>query len=476
MNCLGPNHFVKQCKSVHKCKLCHKPHHTLLHVDGSPGASSTPTSQPLNPTAPTFSPPPSVNSTPATVMPETSTVVTNTAIELKSNSLLMTCRILIHAPDGTSVEARALLDNASSASFVSQRLAQSLHLPRASQRAKISGIAGLTHSSTNQSLTSFSISSVTSPEPKISVTAVVVPKVTCDLPFSPISFKAGWDHLSDLELADPGFGQPGRIDLLLGIDVFVAVLLHGRRSGPPGTPVAFETCLGWVLAGSTELSSCTKQIATCHASCLTGDDILRRFWEIEDSPLSETNLSPEERCAIQHFKTSHRSDENRRFVLPLPRRENAKPLGESRSQAVQRFLSLERALHARNRFVEFENVVQEYFDLKHAELVPFEDLNKPVHDVFYMPMHAVRKEASTTTKLRVVFDASMKTSSGVSLNDILMVGPTVHSLLVDVLLRFRMHRIAMVADIGKMYRAIELPHADRDLHRFVWRSNPKETL
>ena len=98
---------------------------------------------------------------------------------------------------------------------------------------------------------------------------------------------------------------------------------------------------------------------------------------------------------------------------------------------------------------------------------PFEDLNKPVHDVFYMPMHAVWKEASTTTKLRVVFDASMKTSSGVSLNDILMVGPTVHSLLVDVLLRFRMHLIAVVADIGKMYRAIELPHADRDLHRYL---------
>ena len=119
---------------------------------------------------------------------------------------------------------------------------------------------------------------------------MVAPKVTCDLPFSPIPFKAEWDHLSDLELADPGFGQPGRIDLPLGIDMFVAVLLHGRWSGPPRTPVAFETCLGWVLAGSTELSSCTKQIATCHASCLTGDDILRRFWEIEDSPLSETTL------------------------------------------------------------------------------------------------------------------------------------------------------------------------------------------
>ena len=78
-------------------------------------------------------------------------------------------------------------------------------------------------------------------------------------------------------------------------------------------------------------------------------------------------------------------------------------------------------------------------------------------------MHAVRKESSTTTKVRAVFDASMKTMSGVSLNDVLTVGPTVHPPLVDVLLRFRKYRIAVVADISKMYRAIELPTPDRDL-------------
>ena len=57
-----------------------------------------------------------------------------------------------------------------------------------------------------------------------------------------------------------------------------------------------------------------------------------------------------------------------------------------------------------------------------------------------------------------------------------MVGPTVHPSLIDVLIRFRMHRIALVADISKMYRAIELPLPDRDFHRFVWRSKPGDTL
>ena len=112
----------------------------------------------------------------------------------------------------------------------------------------------------------------------------------------------------------------------------------------------------------------------------------------------------------------------------------------------------------------------------HAELVPAVDLETPSHSVFYMPMHAVRKDSSLTTKVRAVFDVSAKTSTGVSLNDVLLVGPTVHSPLVDVLLRFRFHRVALIADVSRMYRAISLTPSDRDLHRFVWRNSPSEPL
>ena len=57
-----------------------------------------------------------------------------------------------------------------------------------------------------------------------------------------------------------------------------------------------------------------------------------------------------------------------------------------------------------------------------------------------------------------------------------LVGPTVHPPLIDVLLRFRLHRIALTADISMMYGAMELADQDHDLHRFVWRHNPQEPL
>ena len=70
-------------------------------------------------------------------------------------------------------------------------------------------------------------------------------------------------------------------------------------------------------------------------------------------------------------------------------------------------------------------------------MVPIADLERPPDKMFYLPMHAVYKASSTTTKVRVVFDASAKSSTGISLNDMLLVGSTVHPPLIDVLLRFR---------------------------------------
>ena len=64
-----------------------------------------------------------------------------------------------------------------------------------------------------------------------------------------------WKHLTDISLADPHFNHTGKMDVLLGVDVFAQVLQDGQRTGPPGSPVAFETELGWVLTGEVNSSS-----------------------------------------------------------------------------------------------------------------------------------------------------------------------------------------------------------------------------
>ena len=81
-----------------------------------------------------------------------------------------------------------------------------------------------------QSVTSFKVSPIGSGR-GTEITAIIIPRVTCELPLRPVSHDLNWKHLSDLPLADPGFGEPGKIDVLLGADVFADVLLHGRRTG-----------------------------------------------------------------------------------------------------------------------------------------------------------------------------------------------------------------------------------------------------
>ena len=75
-----------------------------------------------------------------------------------------------------------------------------------------------------------------------------------------------------------------------------------------------------------------------------------------------------------------------------------------------------------------------------------------------------------------MFDASAKSFTGISLNDMLLVGPTIHPPLVDVLFSFRLSLVALTTNVSKMYRAIELADDNKDLHRFVWRSQPSDTL
>ena len=143
----------------------------------------------------------------------------------------------------------------------------------------------------------------------------------------PVNFELGWTHLSHLPLADPGFGRQGRVNILLRADVFVEILGQGRRKGPVGSPTAFVTDFGWVLCGGTGSTSIYAQanihITTFHSSVTSTDDILRKFWEIEESPFDQVSLSIEEHTVICHFETHHSCSMKGRFVVPLPKNSNA---------------------------------------------------------------------------------------------------------------------------------------------------------
>ena len=196
-NCLRSGHQLVECSSTYRCRRCYGNHHTLLHRDSIRDASA--------------SAPPArgdASSQPAAPVDGTR-IVSNTAVTLQSSTLLMTSQVIVSSPSGTAVQARALLDTGSAASFISERLVTSLTLPRARQTIRISEIAGSTLSSQAHSAVNFSVSSIQQPDQKIDLTAVVLPKLTHDLPVSPVIYQDSWQHLQGIQLADPQFGQQG---------------------------------------------------------------------------------------------------------------------------------------------------------------------------------------------------------------------------------------------------------------------------
>ena len=151
---------------------------------------------------------------------------------------------------------------------------------------------------------------------------------------------------------------------------------------------------------------------------------LQSFWKEQEPPQSSL-LTPEEKACEDHFIRITRRSEDGRFVVERPFKDQAKPLGESFTQSRRRFFSVEKRMQAEPKLqAGHTDFMNKLLSMGHMEVVSEEDIDKPCTEVKYVPHHCVFKEDSTTTKLRVVFDASVKTSTGFSLNDGLMVGPT----------------------------------------------------
>lgn len=120
----------------------------------------------------------------------------------------------------------------------------------------------------------------------------------------------------------------------------------------------------------------------------------------------------------------------------------------------------------------YSEFMREYVKLNHmSKVVEDAGASGPV----YLPHHVILRELSTTTRLRV-FDASAKTTSGVSLNDTLMIGANLQDNIINIILRFRLPAIAITIDLQKMYRQMVMHRDDRDCQRILWRFSPDDPV
>ncbi|CAB3237424.1 unnamed protein product [Arctia plantaginis] len=119
----------------------------------------------------------------------------------------------------------------------------------------------------------------------------------------------------------------------------------------------------------------------------------------------------------------------------------------------------------------YKQFMQEYLDLGHMRLV-----KSSLNQAYYLPHLGVLKLESETTKLRLVYNGSSKTSSGNSLNDLMYSGPILQKDLQALILVWRSYRYVITADIEKMFRQTFVRRTDQPLQTIISRNSSDRIL
>nr|XP_046491880.1 uncharacterized protein LOC124223690 [Neodiprion pinetum] len=181
-----------------------------------------------------------------------------------------------------------------------------------------------------------------------------------------------WLHIKGLELADPQFFNSLPIDLVLGVEVYGAILENGLIKGDSESPMC---------PVDHELK-----------------ELLQQFWlQEETGARRKITLSEDDAQCERHFVETHSRLSDGPYVMRLPFKRNPDDLGNSRKPALFALLRQERRFASdsqlKKAYTEFLSEYESLYNMKRvAETEP-----EP-RRVFYLPHHAVIRESSATTK------------------------------------------------------------------------------
>lgn len=441
LNCLNFGHTEATCRSAKRCQRCKAKHHTIIHESQDSVASEQKSGSYF-----------------AKSDPES------------NRDLLATAIISVSDVSGEFHSCRVLLDTGAEGGFISERLATLLGLKRERVSMEIGCL--------NQQSTSSSCRVTTIIQSRFGsysdiAELQILPMITYDVPSETVRIDKETIPV-DIELADPQFFKPGKIDIILSSNYLFEILLEGKRELIPGQVSLRETKLGWIAHGTVYPQN--KKKINCMMS--RNSDIcgqIERFWKVETLDTAVT-LSEEEKFCEENFQSTTKRDGEGRFVVRLPLRSNVNDLQDNRKTAIRRLHQMETRLEKNPELQKmYREFMDEYIQLDHMVEVKTQ-LTSPETIIHYMPHHSILKMSSTTTKLRVVFNAACKGTNQLSLNDVLCIGPPVQRKLFSIFLRFCQHPIAFIADTKMMYRQILIDSGQVDMQRVVWRSNPNEAI
>ncbi|KAL6735613.1 hypothetical protein Aduo_006035 [Ancylostoma duodenale] len=265
------------------------------------------------------------------------------------------------------------------------------------------------------------------------------------------------------------------IDILLGIDYYWKIVDHNATENFGNGLITINTRFGPVTSGYTRLPRnhvlITKE--TRDEEYSSTDTILSKLWDLEtigihDDPNPSADQRENEKIINQFLRTTRIKDG--RIYVNFPWKENYPKMADNKNLARRRL---------ENQYEKYHNnpeVWKAYCDTFHQQLSngiieEVDENSSNGKNVYYLPHQVVTKD-SETTKHRIVYDASSHYRGSPSLNDCIHQGPTILPDLCGILLRSRLHRYLITADVEKAFHQVYLHEDQRDATRFMWLKNP----
>ena len=470
--CLKRYHISRDCRSAVKCRKCGGRHHASICLKGisggEPSVATPRTSEAnqgtvtrqtdLNPQAVEYSP------------PTTNSMYTSAGMAV----LLQTARVQVCNLDNpqSPMEVRVILDGGSQRSYITHRIRDALSLPaECKQRMSIKTFGS--ERGEVQDCEVVRVGMKTVDGNVLELPLLAVPLICEPLANQPIAYcQAEYHHLAQLELADvceKGGDMP--IDVLIGSDHYWKLVTGKVVKGKRG-PAAVYTKLGWVLSGPADIPdqhvssvnivpSHTLRVDS-HPQAEEGlDATLKMFWELESLGIGDGDVS-----ALEDFDKGIVFKDGW-YQVALPWKESHPVLPDNYQLSKKRLQGLLHRLRQQPSLLkEFDTTIKGQLSNGIVEKVN-ESECQPIGETHYIPHHAVIRQDKQTTKLHVVYDASAK-AGGPSLNECLYTGPKFGQNIMDIILRFRVHNVALTADIEKAFLMVSVSEEDREILRFLW--------
>nr|XP_024215390.1 uncharacterized protein LOC112210386 [Halyomorpha halys] len=430
---------------MRRCGLCNQNHHTWIHQLDHEDLSHP--------------------------QPELTNPVSLGTISGEGENLLGTAVAEVQSAQGLFLPIRLVTGSSSQHSFMTTECAKRLGLTIEPCDQTITGIGqtpivntiGRTDVTIRSRISSLALN-------ELSTQAIVVPKITGNLPQVPLPV-AQLKSYKSYALADPDFWKPGPIDFLLGGDLYFDIINGKSVTIDKKIPRLLPTLFGYIIAGpmlSVPMSPKSSSFLIQSREQLSA--IMDKFWAIEEVDAVKITSEEDEHVERHYQKTYYRLSSGR-YVVSLPVKENISSLQNPEDQALKRLYNLENKLNKNPSLKEqYHLFMKEYLDLGHMCVVPPGVITR-----YTIPHHPVFKEQDGKIKIRVVFDASCRTVTG-SLNDRLYVEPKLQNDISEIISQFRTHRIAFTTDIVKMYRQILMHLPDRRYQHIFWRFDPSEAV